>query len=100
PHGLAAAVRRGAFLRRSDARGDRRTRRALAGAPAGHRRAGFPRRRRSRRGAGRMSGTPLAVVGFYEPWYVQVIKAIVIFAVGLPLAPLVLIAERAVLRRP
>ena len=29
----------------------------------------------------------LAVVGFYEEWWIQIIKAIVIFAVGLQLVP-------------
>jgi NADH-quinone oxidoreductase subunit H len=47
-----------------------------------------------------MSSTaPLAIVGYYEPWWIQVIKAIVIFAVGLQLVPLVLIAERKLLGR-
>jgi NADH-quinone oxidoreductase subunit H len=41
----------------------------------------------------------LAVVGHYEPWWIQIIKAIVIFAVGLQLVPLVLIAERKLLGR-
>jgi NADH-quinone oxidoreductase subunit H len=43
--------------------------------------------------------TQLALVGYYEPWWIQVIKAIVIFAVGLQLVPLVLIAERKLLGR-
>ena len=49
PIAIAAAVRRGAVLRRPDARGDRRPRRALAGARGGRggaRRAGRPVRRR------------------------------------------------------
>ena len=41
----------------------------------------------------------LAVVGYYEPVYVQVIKAIVIFAVGLQLVPVVLMAERKIMGR-
>ena len=41
----------------------------------------------------------LALVGYYEPWWIQIIKAIVIFAVGLQLVPLVLIAERKLLGR-
>jgi NADH-quinone oxidoreductase subunit H len=41
----------------------------------------------------------LAVVGYYEPWYVQIIKAIVIFAVGLQLVPVVLMAERKIMGR-
>ncbi|MCL2770226.1 MAG: NADH-quinone oxidoreductase subunit NuoH [Solirubrobacterales bacterium] len=40
-----------------------------------------------------------AVVGYYEPWWMQVIKAIVIFAVALQLVPLVLIGERKLLGR-
>jgi NADH-quinone oxidoreductase subunit H len=46
-----------------------------------------------------MSTTSLAVVGYYEPWWIQIIKAIVIFAVGLQLVPIVLIAERKLLGR-
>ena len=41
----------------------------------------------------------LGVVGYYEPWYVQIIKAIVIFAVGLQLVPVVLMAERKIMGR-
>ncbi len=40
-----------------------------------------------------------AVVDYYEAWWIQVIKAIVIFAVGLQLVPVVLIAERKLLGR-
>jgi NADH-quinone oxidoreductase subunit H len=40
--------------------------------------------------------TTLALVGYYEAWWIQVLKAIVIFAVGLQL---VLIAERKLLGR-
>ncbi len=43
--------------------------------------------------------TVIALVGYYEPWWVQIIKAIVIFAVGLQLVPVVLIAERKLLGR-
>jgi len=46
-----------------------------------------------------MSAAPLALVGYYEPWWIQIIKAIVIFAVGLQLVPVVLIAERKLLGR-
>jgi NADH-quinone oxidoreductase subunit H len=42
---------------------------------------------------------PLAVVGYFEPWWIQVIKGIVIFAVGLQLVPIVLIVERKLLGR-
>jgi NADH-quinone oxidoreductase subunit H len=41
----------------------------------------------------------LALVGYYEPVYVQIIKSIVIFAVALQLVPVVLIAERKLLGR-
>ncbi len=41
----------------------------------------------------------IALVGYYEPWWVQVLKAIVIFAVGLQLVPVVLIAERKIMGR-
>jgi NADH-quinone oxidoreductase subunit H len=41
----------------------------------------------------------IAVVGYYEPWWIQIIKAIVIFAVGLQLVPVVLLAERKLLGR-
>jgi NADH-quinone oxidoreductase subunit H len=46
-----------------------------------------------------MSATPMALVGYYEPWWIQIIKAIVIFAVGLQLVPVVLLAERKLLGR-
>jgi NADH-quinone oxidoreductase subunit H len=41
----------------------------------------------------------LATVGFYEPWWIQIIKAIVVFAVGLQIVPIILIAERKLLGR-
>jgi NADH-quinone oxidoreductase subunit H len=41
----------------------------------------------------------LALVGYYEEWWIQVLKAIVIFVVALSLVPLVLIAERKLLGR-
>jgi NADH-quinone oxidoreductase subunit H len=43
--------------------------------------------------------TPLATVGFYEEWWIQILKAIIIFAVGLQLVPVVLLAERKILGR-
>ncbi len=46
-----------------------------------------------------MSLTTPAIVGYFEPWWIQIIKAIVIFAVGLQLVPIVLIAERKLLGR-
>ncbi len=41
----------------------------------------------------------LAVVGYYEEWWIQILKAIVIFAVGLQLVPVVLMAERKIMGR-
>ena len=41
----------------------------------------------------------IAVVGYYEEWWIQILKAIVIFAVGLQLVPVVLLAERKLLGR-
>ncbi len=41
----------------------------------------------------------LALVGYYEEWWIQVLKAIVIFAVALQLVPVVLLAERKLLGR-
>jgi NADH-quinone oxidoreductase subunit H len=41
----------------------------------------------------------LGVVGYYEPWWMQVLKAIVVFAIGLQMVPLVLLAERKLLGR-
>ncbi len=42
---------------------------------------------------------PLATVGYYEEWWIQVLKAIIIFAVALQLVPVVLLAERKLLGR-
>ncbi len=41
----------------------------------------------------------LAVVGYYEEWWIQILKALVIFLVALQLVPVVLIAERKVMGR-
>ncbi len=41
----------------------------------------------------------LAVVGYYEAWWIQILKGIVIFAVALQLVPVVLIVERKLLGR-
>src|SRR3979411_1383993 len=41
----------------------------------------------------------IALVGYYEPWWIQILKAIVIFAVALQLVPVVLIIERKLLGR-
>jgi NADH-quinone oxidoreductase subunit H len=43
--------------------------------------------------------TVLAVVGYYEPWWIQILKGIVIFLVALQLVPIVLWAERKLLGR-
>jgi NADH-quinone oxidoreductase subunit H len=43
--------------------------------------------------------TPLALVGYYEPWWMQIAKAIVIFVIALQLVPIVLLAERKLLGR-
>jgi NADH-quinone oxidoreductase subunit H len=40
-----------------------------------------------------------SVVDYYEPAWIQVLKAIIIFAVGLQLVPVVLVAERKLLGR-
>jgi NADH-quinone oxidoreductase subunit H len=42
---------------------------------------------------------PLAEVGYWEPWWIQVIKAILIFVIGLSLVPVILMAERKILGR-
>jgi NADH-quinone oxidoreductase subunit H len=42
---------------------------------------------------------PLAEVGYYEAWWIQVLKALVIFAVVFQLVPIVLLAERKALGR-
>jgi NADH-quinone oxidoreductase subunit H len=41
----------------------------------------------------------LAEVGYYEPWWIQLVKAVVIFAVVFNMVPLVLLAERKLLGR-
>jgi len=41
----------------------------------------------------------LAVVGYYEDWWIQILKAIVIFAVFLGILPIVIVAERKLLGR-
>ena len=42
---------------------------------------------------------PVAEVGFYEDWWIQLLKALVIFAVVFQLVPIVLLAERKALGR-
>ena len=46
-----------------------------------------------------MTQPVLADVDYFEPWWIQIIKCVVIFAVGLQLVPIVLMAERKVLGR-
>jgi NADH-quinone oxidoreductase subunit H len=41
----------------------------------------------------------IATVSYFEPWWMQIAKSIVIFAVGLQLVPVVLIIERKLLGR-
>ncbi len=41
----------------------------------------------------------IGTVGYFEPWWIQIIKALLIFAVGLQLVPIVLLAERKLLGR-
>jgi NADH-quinone oxidoreductase subunit H len=41
----------------------------------------------------------LAVVGYAEPWWIQILKSIVIFAVGLQILPMMIVAERKALGR-
>jgi NADH-quinone oxidoreductase subunit H len=42
---------------------------------------------------------PLANINYAEDWWIQLIKAIVIFAVGLSIVPVILVAERKLLGR-
>ncbi|MCW3027791.1 MAG: nuoH [Solirubrobacterales bacterium] len=46
-----------------------------------------------------MSVGLMSLVGYYEPVWIQILKALVIFAVALQLVPVVLIAERKLLGR-
>jgi NADH-quinone oxidoreductase subunit H len=41
----------------------------------------------------------IASVTYYEAWWIQIIKGIVIFAIGLQMVPLILLAERKLLGR-
>jgi NADH-quinone oxidoreductase subunit H len=41
----------------------------------------------------------MALVGYFEPWWIQLLKAVIIFAIGLQLVPVVLIYERKLLGR-
>jgi NADH-quinone oxidoreductase subunit H len=46
-----------------------------------------------------MSALPLAEVGYFEPWWIQLLKGLVIFAVMFQLVPVVLLVERKLLGR-
>ena len=41
----------------------------------------------------------LAVAGYYEAWWIQIIKALVIFGVALGILPLIIVYERKLLGR-
>jgi len=46
-----------------------------------------------------MNTDMLAIVGYAEPWWIQIIKSLVIFFVGLQLVPIVLMMDRKILGR-
>jgi NADH-quinone oxidoreductase subunit H len=46
-----------------------------------------------------MSALPLADVNYFEPWWIQLLKGLVIFAVMFQLVPVVLLVERKLLGR-
>ena len=46
-----------------------------------------------------LTALPIAEVGYAEPWWIQIVKSIVIFAVGLQILPLMIVAERKILGR-
>lgn len=41
----------------------------------------------------------LATVGYFEPWWIQILKALVIFAIFLGILPIIIVAERKLLGR-
>jgi NADH-quinone oxidoreductase subunit H len=43
--------------------------------------------------------TVLAEVGYYEPWWIQILKGVLIFAVVFQLVPIILVVERKLLGR-
>ncbi len=45
------------------------------------------------------SGGLLAVVSYWEPWWIQIIKSLLVFGVGLSMVPVILILERKGLGR-
>jgi NADH-quinone oxidoreductase subunit H len=42
---------------------------------------------------------PIADVGYAEPWWIQILKALVIFLVGLNILPMMIVGERKILGR-
>src|SRR4029078_5467631 len=42
---------------------------------------------------------PLADVAYVEPWWMQILKSIVIFLVGLQILPVMIVGERKILGR-
>jgi NADH-quinone oxidoreductase subunit H len=40
-----------------------------------------------------------AVVGYTEPWYIQIVKSVILFAIAVQIVPIVLLAERKLLGR-
>ena len=106
PGERAHVAARGRRARRRPGRAARRDRRAghargrgrVRG--AGQRRARHPagstgRTERGRRGM----TTVVGLVGYYEPWWIQILKSLIIFALVFQLVPIVLLAERKVLGR-
>jgi NADH-quinone oxidoreductase subunit H len=43
--------------------------------------------------------TTFAAVGFSEPWYIQIVKSVILFAIAVQIVPVVLLAERKLLGR-
>ena len=41
----------------------------------------------------------IADIGYAEPWYVQILKSVVIFLIAVQIVPIVLLAERKLLGR-
>ncbi len=41
----------------------------------------------------------IADIGYVEPWYIQIVKSVALFAVALQIVPIVLLVERKLLGR-
>ncbi len=82
--------------RRGDQRRERRGRAGDAGGRGARRGA---RLRAAEHPADAGSRGMIATVGFYEPWWMQILKALAIFAVVFNLVPIALLADRKVLGR-